>query len=916
MLGGYKRYVVIGKVITIVLCLLFTTIPLSLSSEQQTNQQTISVSYAFNEPEITQITRGGTLYHQISMNDIDNEGNPGEPYLPSKVAYLLLPQGSTVISIQVACGEKILMGSTYDVEPVGPFIPTSQDSPPLAPQPNQDIYSSDDAFPPALYEEIGIQWFRGYEILLIDLHPVEYHPASQTLYYFNEITITVTLQQDQTSNPLYRGLLKDQQAVMKKIDNPSVLATYPVQPKQDRLEGISLLILTNDVMQRGLERLVTAHFSKGVTIFMTTVEQLGDHDPVTIRDYIKDAYSTFAIDYVLIAADHDIIPARFIYTGENIPSDMYYSCLDGSYNHDGDDKWGETNDGENGGDVDLLADVTIGRACVGNDTEVNHFVNKTIWYMNRNPSDPYLKEILLVGQYMCGPLEGNPLTFGDEYMEELIDGCNHNGYTTVGFPSSYYTFDRLYDGEWPGWIPENPWSTGWPKEELINRINNGVHIINHLGHSERFYNMKLDIGWDTDDVDHFTNEELCFIYSQGCTAGAFDRNASDPFPSHPYTIEDCIAEYFTVKREHAAFAGIWNAREGYYSPGSTNGPSQKFHRWFWDGVFGEGITSISDANQYSKEKLISSMHYGGVMRQIGFQLNYLGDPILTFLGIPANPLEADAHGPYTGMENELIQFQGSATGGCPEYTYSWDFGDGNTSLEQNPLKSYERDGTYTVTLTVHDSGTNITTDTASATIKNVLIANAHGPYEGVVNVPIQFTGSATGGFTPYTWHWEFGDGEESNEQNPTHPYTEREVFTVQLTVIDHSGHSSTNTTTTTIQQDSQPPSVKITTPAEGYCYFVNLIAFKRFFSDTPLIIGNVAFVIQASDEGSGMDKIDVYANDRFIGTCIPVPPDQPLFWTIPWTQRVFSEFHQTIRAVAYDTAGNNATDTIEVIRIL
>jgi hypothetical protein len=63
----------------------------------------------------------------------------------------------------------------------------------------------------------------------------------------------------------------------------------------------------------------------------------------------------------------------------------------------------------------------------------------------------------------------------------------------------------------------------------------------------------------------------------------------------------------------------------------------------------------------------------------------------------------DAHGPYDGLVNQTIQFTGSAENGAPPYEYHWDFGDGDTSLIQNPTHSYDKKGNYTVVLTVTDA---------------------------------------------------------------------------------------------------------------------------------------------------------------------------------------------------------------------
>lgn len=81
---------------------------------------------------------------------------------------------------------------------------------------------------------------------------------------------------------------------------------------------------------------------------------------------------------------------------------------------------------------------------------------------------------------------------------------------------------------------------------------------------------------------------------------------------------------------------------------------------------------------------------------------------------------------------------------------------------------------------------------------NELVCDAGGPYSSEIDEEIQFTGFATGGVPPYTWYWDFGDGEESIEQNPTHAYTEAGVYNVTLTVTDDNGTIATDITTATI----------------------------------------------------------------------------------------------------------------------
>jgi hypothetical protein len=48
-----------------------------------------------------------------------------------------------------------------------------------------------------------------------------------------------------------------------------------------------------------------------------------------------------------------------------------------------------------------------------------------------------------------------------------------------------------------------------------------------------------------------------------------------------------------------------------------------------------------------------------------------------------------------------------------------------------------------------------------------------------------------GGFAPYSYQWDFGDGEKSTEANPQHAYKNDGLYTVSLTVTDDKGNTDT-----------------------------------------------------------------------------------------------------------------------------
>ncbi len=92
----------------------------------------------------------------------------------------------------------------------------------------------------------------------------------------------------------------------------------------------------------------------------------------------------------------------------------------------------------------------------------------------------------------------------------------------------------------------------------------------------------------------------------------------------------------------------------------------------------------------------------------------------------------------------------------------------------------------------------------------------HGPYHGAIGGPVQFTGSAENGTPPYEYHWIFGDGNASDEQNPTHTYSNEGNFTVTLSVTDGNDITIRDSTWVLIGGDNNPPSApKIKGPSTG-----------------------------------------------------------------------------------------------------
>ena len=123
-------------------------------------------------------------------------------------------------------------------------------------------------------------------------------------------------------------------------------------------------------------------------------------------------------------------------------------------------------------------------------------------------------------------------------------------------------------------------------------------------------------------------------------------------------------------------------------------------------------------------------------------------------------------------------------------SWNWDFGDGNTSAAQNPSHSYAAAGGYTVSLTVTDNleATDSMATLVTVTAPPVNIAPDSSFNHSCTDLDCSFTDtSSDSDGTVVSWSWNFGDGNSSTVQNPSHSYASAGDYTVSLNVTDNDG---------------------------------------------------------------------------------------------------------------------------------
>lgn len=170
------------------------------------------------------------------------------------------------------------------------------------------------------------------------------------------------------------------------------------------------------------------------------------------------------------------------------------------------------------------------------------------------------------------------------------------------------------------------------------------------------------------------------------------------------------------------------------------------------------------------------------------ELNFdtLDNPnVLTWSLMPASPIAL-----FSFTDNGSGGFSFSDISENGPTSWSWDFGDGNTSNLQNPSNQYTIDSTYYVCLTISNSaGSDTYCD-------SVVVTGVTGNPPPIANFSYVDNGGGNVGFTdlslnsPNSWTWDFDDGNTSTQANPTHQYLADSTYVVCLTVINGNGSDS------------------------------------------------------------------------------------------------------------------------------
>ncbi|MDA3867892.1 MAG: C25 family cysteine peptidase [Salinivirgaceae bacterium] len=572
------------------------------------NAQQLSFEYDFSAYRVYDIDE----YCIVDIDETKNIASPGDPLHPYKLSNIILPQGTKLTNVTLEVLEKQSWQLKRDIMPMQHVRPVSVEG-------SAAFIKNENTYKKELVKSIdqsvtaNTERMNGYSIAQVKFSPMQYNAKDRGVIVATKIRITIRYA---PCEKVGAEMVSKRPQVLRRLQllciNPAMAHTY--QSKTDKTtNAIDALIITPQQFHEQFEPLRNDYKARGLSVETLSVNQIeqsysGNDLQEKIRNAIIDYYQNHDVLYVLLGGDVEHIPHRgfyclvqssSVYEDDNIPADLYYMALDGNWNNNENNRWGEL------GEDDLLPEVALSRMPFSTAAELQNMLHKSL----QNTNAPVLGELttpLLAGEHMYD----NPLTWGAQYLDLIHGTHDDNGYTTTGIPDEH-PFVTMYDRD-----------SEWSAEQLMNEINSGHSFIHHVGHSNsnyamRFYNGDITTSnfESTDGVTH----NFPVIYTHGCICGAFDDS-------------DCIAEHM-LQIDRFAVAFVGNSRYGWFNEGQTEGPSQHLHREFVNALYADKIPQLAEAHLISKLQTAgwveaTNQHEYGAIRWVFYDCNALGEPAL------------------------------------------------------------------------------------------------------------------------------------------------------------------------------------------------------------------------------------------------------------------------------------------------
>lgn len=518
--------------------------------------------------------------------------DPGKPALPEVPVTLAIPASAKVTGVSVTSLSTTELGSR-NVAPSQPAYPLSKPAAAwVAPDPQ--VYSSDAPFPANTLLGYHSGSAAGFRLVSVMVSPFSLRPKSGLLSLNTKLRITVDyadgVDKTQTLAPEQRD--RALAGLRSLVKNPQDLEQFSPPASLPGLPEINYLIITNDALAPLFASFADYRTSRGLRAEIRTEQWIdrtydGRDLQEKTRNLIIDYYQHRGLSYVLLAGDNAQVPCRRIHldaggTIGDIPTDLYFGDLDGSWDSNRNDAFGEMSDS-----VDLYADVTVGRASVDCAQQAQNFIAKVETYEN-NPATDYLKRSLLPSGWLWQSIGYHGKFVNDSIINEL-------------------------PGDWTNVKMENP-----PSNQAVqDSFDHAFAIFDPAGHGNEagvYYEDGTPIYLTGNAAQQHNYRRYSIMTSLACDPGNFEA-------------EDCLAEV-AMNCDSAGCIGVMlNSRYGWGTPPSM-GPSELLCVRFYDYLFNSQDYVMGVCHDQSREVYAGASQTDALWRWCLTEFNLFGDPAM------------------------------------------------------------------------------------------------------------------------------------------------------------------------------------------------------------------------------------------------------------------------------------------------
>ncbi len=370
-------------------------------------------SFSNIESELMKTESGD--FSVLKMDKTINGGELGAPALPIARELVAVPFGATPVVKVVNYTTTDYNLSDYGIERVYPQQPSySKDTKveDMVFQYNEKAYQTRSLgnAPEVSLNVMGTM--RGVQIGALQVEPVSYNPANNTLRVYNDIELEVVFENAdiaKTEETLLRTYSPYYDVIYKQLFNTRAIESVYDEHPDIFSAPVHMLVIANRMFEDAIEPWIEWKTQKGFFLKVKYTDEIGT-SASDITEYITNEYNSQEVpSFVIIVGDEDqVAPSRTSGVDSGRVTDLYYSSVDGDY----------------------YTDIYHSRMACETVSEMEALINKILQYEQYTMPDPsYLDNVLLIAgaDGNWNPVVGKPTI---QYAEHYYFNEEH-GYENV-----------------------------------------------------------------------------------------------------------------------------------------------------------------------------------------------------------------------------------------------------------------------------------------------------------------------------------------------------------------------------------------------------------------------------------------------------------------------------------------------------